>query len=144
MTEQFQTQVKILGSYTVSKVDVQLSGTFQSLPGPQILANFVASNALVQPSLGRPLSGGAANVTVNLIQPGTLYGERINQIDMRFAKILRFGRTRSTVGLDVYNLTNSAAILTHNLTFVQTTNTWLRPNSVLQPRFLKVSAQIDF
>jgi hypothetical protein len=27
---------------------------------------------------------------------------------------------------------------------VPTTDTWLRPNSVLQPRFVKVSAQIDF
>ena len=46
---------------------------------------------------------------MNLIEPGTLYGERINQIDMRFAKMLRFGRTRTTVGFDVYNLGNSDA-----------------------------------
>ncbi|HXR43951.1 MAG TPA: hypothetical protein VN759_04035, partial [Pseudolysinimonas sp.] len=59
-------------------------------------------------------------------------------------KILRFGRTRSTVGLDLYNLTNSDAVLTYNQTFSPTTTTWLRPNSVLQARFLKISAQVDF
>ena len=63
---------------------------------------------------------------------------------MRFAKILRFGRTRATVGLDVYNITNSNAVLTYNQTFVPTTDTWLRPNSVLQARFVKLSAQMDF
>ena len=81
---------------------------------------------------------------MNLIEPGTLYGDRVTQIDMRFAKILRFGRTRTTVGIDLYNITNSAAVLTYNQTFVPTTDTWLRPNSVLQARFVKFSAQIDF
>ena len=57
---------------------------------------------------------------------------------------LRFGRTRTTVGIDLYNITNSAAVLTYNQTFVPTTDTWLRPNSVLQARFMKLSAQMDF
>jgi len=63
---------------------------------------------------------------------------------MRFAKVLRFGRTRSTVGIDLYNITNSNAVLTYNQTFAPTTTTWLRPTSVLQPRFVKFSAQVDF
>ena len=52
------------------------------------------------------------------------------------------------MGLDVYNITNSAAILTYSQAFVtpQTaaTNTWLRPTGVLQARFVKFSAQLDF
>jgi hypothetical protein len=87
---------------------------------------------------------GSPTITVNLIEPGRLYGERVTQVDMRFAKILRFGRTRTTVGVDLYNIANSAAILTYNQTFSPTTTTWLRPTSVLQARFVKFGAQIDF
>ena len=36
----------------------------------------------------------------------------MNEIDLRIAKMLRFGRTRTNVGIDVYNLINSAAMLT--------------------------------
>src|SRR5262249_29825421 len=47
----FLTQVKLLGSYTVPKIDVSISGSFQSLPGPQLSANQVVPNATVRPSL---------------------------------------------------------------------------------------------
>jgi hypothetical protein len=87
---------------------------------------------------------GSPTITVNLIEPGTLYGERVNQVDMRFAKVLRFKGTKTLVGFDVYNIANSAAVLTYNQTFSPTTTTWLRPQSVLQARFVKISAQIDF
>jgi len=138
------TRATALGSYTIPKVDVQVAGTLRSDPGGQLAANWTAPNSATV-GLNRPFAGlGGQTITVNLIEPGTLYGERVNQIDMRFAKILRFGRTRSTVGLDLYNLTNSDAVLTYNQTFSPTTTTWLRPNSVLQARFLKISAQVDF
>ena len=58
-----QTQVKFLGTYTVPKVDVQLAGTVVSSPGVELQANYVATNAVVQPSLGRPLTA-AANAPV--------------------------------------------------------------------------------
>jgi hypothetical protein len=138
------TRATALGSYTVPKVDVQISGTFRSDPGGQLAANWAAGNAATV-GLNRPFAGlGSPTITVNLIEPGTLYGERVNQVDMRFAKVLRFGRTRSTVGLDLYNLANTDAVLTYNQTFSPTTTTWLRPNSVLQPRIIKISASIDF
>ena len=147
----WQTRATALGSYTVPKVDVQVSGTFRSDPGQQLAANWTASNAATV-GLNRPFAGlGSQTITVNLIEPGTLYGQRVNQVDMRFAKVLRFKGTRTLVGFDVYNISNSAAVLTYNQTFIPGQNEstpatarWLRPTSVLQARFVKISAQIDF
>ena len=95
------------------------------------------------PSLGRNLSGNATNVTVNLVAPGTMYGDRINQLDFRVAKILKFGRSRTLVGVEIYNALNSSAVLTYNNTFVPG-GTWLQPLTILTPRFFKFTAEIDF
>jgi hypothetical protein len=119
---------------------VQLSAAWQNLPGRQIAAYFVASNAAVVPSLGRPLAGNAANVTVNIVEPGTMYSERLNQLDLRFSKLLTLGPTRSMLSLDVYNVFNENTVLTQNNNFA----TWLRPQSILTARFAKVSVQVDF
>jgi hypothetical protein len=140
----FRTRVTALGSYMIPKIDVQVAGTMRSDQGGSLGANWAApNNATV--GLNRPFAGiGGSTITVNLIEPGTLNGERVNQFDVRFAKILRFGRTRTNVGVDVFNVTNGAPVLSYNQSFSLTTDAWLRPNSVLQARFVKVSAQIDF
>ena len=77
-------------------------------PRTRAAANYVVTNAIALPSLGRNLSSG--NVTVNLVEPGTLYGARINNIDMRIAKILRFRGTRAQFGVDIYNLLNTDVV----------------------------------
>jgi hypothetical protein len=108
-----------------------------------LAANYVAPNSVVAPSLGRNLSGDAPNVTINLVPPGSMYSERINQLDFRVAKILKFGRSRSMVALDLYNALNSSAVLTRNPAFVPG-GTWLQPLTILTPRFIKITAEIDF
>ena len=136
----FLTQIKFLGTYTVPKVDVQFSGTFQSLPGPQVTANYVATSAAIAPSLGRPLSGGAANATINIVTPGTVYGDRLNQLDLRFAKILKFAKTRTSVNFDLYNALNASPVTSQNNNYAA----WLVPLSILDARLFKFSVQFDF
>ena len=138
--ENYRTQIKFIGIYTVPRIDVLLSGTFQNTPGPAIAANYTATNAIVSPSLGRNLAGGANNTTVNLVTPGTMYGERLKQVDLRVGKILKFGRTRVTANLDVYNAFNASSVITQSDAFA----TWQRPQSILLARFAKVSMQVDF
>ena len=99
------------------------------------------AECVIQPSLGRPLSGGAANVTVNLLNPGQMYGDRVNQLDLRVAKILRFGKTNTNIGIDIYNVTNSSVTLTYNSTYG---TTWLRPTSFMVARWFKVTGQFTF
>jgi len=84
-----------------------------------------------------------SNVTVNVIEPGTLYGDRINQLDVRVSKALKQGRTRTVVGADIYNVLNSSAVLTYNNTYVPD-GPWLQPLTILTPRFLKVTAEFDW
>lgn len=136
----FLTQYKFLGSYTIPKVNAQAAATFQSVPGQAMQANYNATNAQVQPSLGRPLSGGAANVTVNLIEPNTVFGDRLNQLDLRLSKNFTRGTTKTTLNLDLYNALNSAAALVQNNNYAA----WQVPQRIVTARFFKISAQFDF
>ena len=136
----WQTQYKLLGTYTIPRVDVQMSAALQNLPGRQMAAYFVVPNAVAAASLGRSLAGNAANVTVNIVEPGSMYGERLNQLDLRFSKLLNMGRMRSMLSLDLYNALNDNTVLTQNNNYAA----WLRPQSILTARFAKVSMQFDF
>ena len=136
----FLTQFKMLGSYTIPRVDVRASVSLQNLPGPEIVATYTATNALIQPSLGRPLAGGANNVPISLVAQRSMYGERLNQVDVRFSKLVRFGRTRADVGVDIYNALNSSAVLAVNDAFAS----WQRPIEILNSRFAKLVLQLNF
>ena len=104
--------------------------------------------ALVSAALGRPANVVGTTVPISLVAPGQVWGDRVNAFDLRFAKILRFGRVRYNIGVDIINVTNSNAILTYNQNFNPAVTTgsqaWLAPQSVLTPRFVKLGAQIDF
>jgi hypothetical protein len=140
-TEQPQTQFKMLGSYTIPKIELQVSGTLQSLPGPELFANFTASNANIAPSLGRPLAAGAAaTVSVPLVEPGTMYGQRLNQLDLRLARVIRLGRASATLNLDLYNALNVDTVLTVSTAYAS----WQRPQSIMLARFAKLGLQLDF
>jgi hypothetical protein len=79
----FLTQFKLYGVYVIPKVEVQISGSFRNTPGQIIVgqnppntdvnAGFVATNAYLaaNSTLGRPLSGGTPNVTLQLLRPSS-------------------------------------------------------------------------
>jgi hypothetical protein len=144
----FVTKATALGSYTIPKIDVQVAGTMRSDQGAPLSATWNAPVALVSAALGRPANVVGTTVPINLVAPGQVWGDRVNALDLRFAKILRFGHARYNVGIDVINTTNSGAILTYNQSYNPTPATaaqaWLAPTSVLTSQFVKLSAQIDF
>ena len=151
----FLPQYKGIATYIVPRIDVAISGTFTSKPGIQVsgfgtpvaggafAANYTVSNQVVAPILGRPLAGSATNITVNLIEPHSILGERVNELNMRVGKIFRFGRSRANVGVDFYNLLNAATPLSYNQAFIPN-GAWLTPTAVLSARFAKLSLQLDF
>ena len=83
------------------------------------------------------------SVSINLIEPGSKYGDRINQLDFRFAKNFRFGGKRTMVSLDLYNALNANPVLTYNNNFVPN-GVWLQPNSILTGRLARISAELTF
>jgi hypothetical protein len=139
----FQTQVKVLGVYPLPWYGIQTSATYQSLPGPQILASRTYTNAEVRGSLGRDLSSGVnGTVVVPLIAPGTMFGDRMNQLDFRVSKIFRLpGNRRLQANLDLFNAINASSVLAQNNTYG---SSWLRPTNVIQGRLVKFGGQFDF
>jgi hypothetical protein len=144
----FLTQFRGLTSYVIPKIDAQVSAVFQSKPGPAIVANWAVPTTVVAQSLGRPLAGGAPNIAVNLIEPGTVYGNRINQLDLRLAKNVRFGGKRTMLSVDLYNALNTGAILTYNNTYAPPTATapsvYEQPLTVATPLMVRFTAEFSF
>jgi hypothetical protein len=131
----------VAGTVSSKAISNARNSNYNAVANESLQANLVATNAQVMPSLGRPLSGGAQNITINLLRPGDLYGDRISTLDFRVARVQRFGGRQLLVGLDVYNVTNSGAVVTYNQTYGAR---WLTPQAILQARFAKITAQFDF
>ena len=151
----WQTNFKGLASYTMPKIDVLISATWKSVPYPgnnfpsvtsQSLGGQVLAVPIAETDLGRPLSSGNVIEFLNIVEPGKLYGDRLNQADLRLGKNLRFGRTRTLVALDIFNVFNSNTpdVYQTNYSAPSATSTYLNPLSITVGRFFKISAQLDF
>jgi hypothetical protein len=107
-------------------------------------ANVTFTNAEVQAALGRPLSQ-TTSVIVNVVEPGTLYAERLHQLDLRATKIFKFGGTRLRANFDVYNSLNNNAPLNFPAAFNRANPVaWERPGVIMPARLAKFSLQFDF
>ena len=134
-------QIKLNGSYPLPG-DFVVSGVFQNIGGPAITANYTATAAEIRPSLGRDLSGRAANATVPLIGTNTMFEGRRSQLDLRIGKRFRVNqRMRVQANLDLYNALNGSAILTINNTYGPN---WLQPLRILDARLLQISGSLEF
>jgi hypothetical protein len=143
----FLTQVKLLWAYTLPW-EFQISGTYQTLPGPQVTASATFTNAQIAPSLGRNLSSGST-ASIDLVEPGTLFGERLHQVDLRLTKVLQVERSRFQVMVDLYNALNNNAVLVQSNIYGATTGAstgtaWLVPQAIMPGRVVKFGLQLNF
>jgi outer membrane receptor protein involved in Fe transport len=76
-----------------------------------------------------------------LIEPGTLYGDRQHQVDLRLTKRLTIRRVRVQGNVDINNLFNSTAVQNLNFTYGAS---WLQPTLVQPGRALVLSTQLEF
>lgn len=141
------TQFKANGSYIIPKIDVLISVTYQGLPGPPLRAE----TTVTQRGPGQPLRGVNTTVQAPLVPeyytfgstPEVLsaeYGERLNQFDLRVGKVVRTGRLRTTLNVDLYNAFNSSAVAVEN----PRAEAFRNPIGIQLGRFVKLGAQVDF
>jgi hypothetical protein len=140
-----QNQYKLVASYPLP-YEIKISGTFQSNSGPVVtnppafiqpgvLANYTVTSAIA----GISLTNGT--IVVPLIEPGTMFGERRNQVDLRVGRSFVTGRLRWSANLDVYNLLNASYVISENPTYGPA---WRRPTAVSIGRVGQISVQMSF
>ena len=141
------TQLKLMAVYPLPWA-IQTSAIYQNSPGIPITAQLVVNNAAIAPSLRRNLAScrGAAtcnaNVTVDLIPPTELFEPRLQQLDLRFSRIVRLGGTRRLrADFDIYNLFNASNVISMNTTYG---SVWQDVRQILGGRLVKLGAQFDF
>jgi hypothetical protein len=114
------------------------------------VANRVYTSAEInsQPTggLGRPLR--MATRTIDILEPFSMYGDRLRQLDLRASKLFRLGGQRFQLNVDLYNALNGSTATfirnTYTAPGAVTTTPWLQPTQVQDGRFWKFSAQYDF
>jgi hypothetical protein len=159
ITEKWATSFKGLATYTVPKIGVLVSASMRSLEttpgggvatnGLSLAANYVVPNTIIAQSLGRLPANALATgtTTLGMLNPGELYTlDRIDLVDVRFAKILRFMDRRTDVGVDLYNLFNSNVTTVYQQTYEQRTNgaAWLTPTAIAAPRLARFHVTFNF
>jgi hypothetical protein len=142
--DEWLTQLRGNAAYTIPRIDVLVSGIFRSQPNaPLGGGNSLGTNGVSLAAEYSALINGATQ-TVNLLVPGQHYAERINQVDMRLTKILRFGRTRTSVGIDVLNLFNANTAVDFVEALTGPNDNYLQPNQILNPRFVRFNITVDY
>jgi hypothetical protein len=151
-------QVKFQAVYPLPG-SVMLAATYKHLPGIPVAGAVTFTNAAVAPTLGRNLAACSAptgactqTATVNVVRAGTLFDERLHQVDLRGTRRFRVGGARLQGVLELYNVFNSrrpeAITTTWGVVTSPTTTapgtTYLRPSSFLGGRLFKFGAQVDF
>jgi hypothetical protein len=154
LTPPYQSTVRGLASYTIPKVDVLVSAALRSQPPLGLAANWAVPNSVVLQFLGRLPPGGTAggNTTVALLDnEHRLFADnRRTQVDLRVAKIFRFGERRLDVGLDGENLLNTNYATGYSATYQYSVGntamggTWNNPTTLYPPRYVRLNFAISF
>ncbi len=132
---------------------IQTSAVYQNKPGFPIRASYIATNAEIRPSLGRHLSACPSQtaatcnqtVAIDMIPNGTLFGERIKQVDFRLSRFFPLGGNRRVqANLDFYNLLNENTVLNEQTRYDANNNQWRNAIQIMGGRLIKIGAQLSF
>jgi hypothetical protein len=161
LTPPYQTTLRGLATYTIPRIDVLLSTAVRSQPPLGFVATWPVPNTCgtpgclsVQNLLGRIPPGGTAGGNTNvalLDNEHRLYADnRRTQVDLRVAKVFRFGQTRVDIGVDLENLFNTNYATAYDNTYQYTVGnpglggTWNNPTAIYPPRFFRLNFTVNF
>jgi hypothetical protein len=129
----FDKNFKLAGSYPMPW-GISMSAVFQSVPGAPRTITWVVGRAQV-PTLT------LSSVTVRLSAPGESYLPRLNQLDLKFSKTVRYQRLKMQPQIGIFNVTNSATVLNANNSFGPSLNS---VTSIVDGRVVRLGVQVDF
>ena len=140
----FRTTFKMSGAYSLPW-EFQLSGTFMAIPGPDVDANYAVTAAIA----GRPIIGSTAaatTITVNLIEPNTVFLDYQKKLDLRLARNFRVDRYRIQGFADFFNVLNAGTVVRVNETYGTNpaTNQWNTPLGIMEARYIRFGLQMSF
>jgi Carboxypeptidase regulatory-like domain len=165
----FRTQIKMSGAYTLPKLDIQTSASFQSEPGFGLLTNWnIGRTTRYAADCKGPCTPGALvipNLTdtalvVPLIPSGYEFVGALNQFDVKLAKLFTVRGVRLTGQFEMFNSLNASAVLalrgsqtTQNALCSQCapsnpTGTYIgtplyhQPGDIVQGRLYKIGLQV--
>jgi hypothetical protein len=146
-------EFKLSGSYTFP-YDIQVNAALQSYAGPARGTYMQITTSTRYPAgcVGCPVGqlvipnlvtapGTPTSMNIALLAPGTDYYGRLNQLDLGFRKLFRFGRYQYSAQADLFNFTNNGYVKSETLLYGTALG---RPTSNLQPRTLRLAMQMRF
>jgi hypothetical protein len=147
-TTPFRHIFKVSGGVPL-KFNTMVSLNFQIFDAPGaglvVVAPYFAANLPVTSAVaGRTVTGGQAtpgNITLNLLEPNTIYQEYFKVFDVRLSKVMNIGRNRVVALAEFDNLFNIQSINQVNQAYG---GAWLRPTSIQRGRNIRFGIQYRF
>ena len=122
-----------MGSYQLL-YGVRVSANFQSVPGSERGITYQV-NRLILPALV------PASLSIRLNEPGTLYNDRVNQLDFSLAKSIRTNGVDVRPELSLFNMLNANPVLIQVNAFGASLN---NATSIQAPRLIRLGVTVKF
>ena len=133
----FRTTFKMSGNYPLP-YGFRVSGVLQSIAGDASVYTYVVTAAYFASVTGANL--GQPSVNMRLTEPGSRYLDRVNQLDLTFAKSFGVGRVRVSPEVSLFNAYNANPVLSEATAYPRVGT----PLSILDGRLIRFSAQMRF
>jgi hypothetical protein len=164
-TVPYDKTLKLSGSYPLPWYGILVSGVFQSIDGGGLAKNYTITPSTAYPDGGSkflavdkpvpacpaPCPAGATVLStlgqsslVVALQPSEFNrGERLNQLDLKVSKTIKYRSLTIQPNFEAFNINNTDKVITYGSTsYAISAGTYLKPNSITQGRILGVGASV--